>query len=263
MVKFCPIASGSDGNSTYIGTEYTNILIDAGLSGKRIEEGLKQVKVMGEALDGIFVTHEHTDHIQGVGILSRRYDLPIYATEGTWAAMENTLGKIARNNKKIIYSGEKMEINDLVINPFEISHDAAEPVGYSIMAGNVKMSVATDMGYVTEIVKENIADSDILLIEANHDVEMLKAGPYPYHLRQRILGDKGHLSNETAGGLLAELFTERIKHVFLGHLSHENNHPKLAYQTVDELLYQVKIRADKDFKMEVANRKAVSSCICL
>lgn len=263
MIKFCPIVSGSEGNSVYIGTEYTNILIDAGLSGKRIEEGLKQIDVLAETIDGIFVTHEHADHIQGVGVLSRRYDLPIFATEGTWNAMDCILGNISRKNRKIIYSGEKMEFNDLIINPFSISHDAAEPVGYSVLAGNIKMAVATDMGHVTDIVKEGVADSDILLVESNHDIDMLQNGSYPYYLRQRILSDRGHLSNDTAGGLLSEMVTSRLKHVFLGHLSNENNRPDLAYKTVEELLYQNRIKVGKDFKMEIANRKTISSCIQL
>ena len=261
MVKFCPLVSGSDGNSVYIGTEYTNILIDAGLSGKKIEEELSKVNVIAERLDGIFVTHEHSDHVQSVGILSRRYDLPVYATEGTWEAMDKPLGKIARKNRRVIYCGEKMEFNDLIINSFGIPHDAAEPVGYSIIANSVKMSVATDIGHITEDIKEGIADSDILLIEANHDVEMLKAGTYPYSLKQRILSDIGHLSNANAGKILAEMATSKLKHVFLGHLSHENNRPELAYKTVENFLYENRLHVGKDFHMEIARRKEVSRLI--
>ena len=261
MVKFCPVVSGSDGNSVYIGTEYTNILIDAGLSGKRIETELLKVNVMAEKLDGIFVTHEHSDHIQSVGILSRRYDIPVYATEGTWSAMENSLGKISRKNKEILYCGEKIEFNDLIINSFCIPHDAAEPVGYSVVADNIKMSVATDIGHITDDIRDGIADSDILLIESNHDVEMLKAGAYPYSLKQRILSDIGHLSNVNAGKLLTEMATLKLKHVFLGHLSHENNKPELAYKTVENFLYENRLHVGKDFHMEIARRKEASRLI--
>ncbi|MDD3569558.1 MAG: MBL fold metallo-hydrolase [Lachnospiraceae bacterium] len=260
-MRFCPVVSGSSGNSVYIGTDYTHLLIDAGVSGKAIQEGLSTMNVEGGMLDGIFITHEHSDHIKGVGVLSRRFDLPIYATEGTWNAMESGLGKIARKNKIIIYSGEKLELNDLVIKPFDIPHDAAEPVGYSVMAGDVKMTVATDLGHISESVKNGIADSDILLLEANHDIDMLKRGPYPYTLKQRILGEFGHLANENAGRLLSEMTTKRLKHVFLGHLSAENNTPSLAYKSVESILYESGIKVGRDFSMEMANRHSVSRCI--
>lgn len=263
MVRFCPVVSGSSGNSIYIGTEYTNLLIDAGLSGKKIEEGLRDLNVLAETLDGIFVTHEHSDHIKGIGVLSRRYDLPVYATEGTWVAMEESLGNIARKNKKIIYCGEKLELNDLIIKPFCIPHDAAEPVGYSVFADRVKMTVATDIGHITDDIKEGISDSDILLLEANHDINMVKNGSYPYNLKKRILSDFGHLSNENAGILLAEMATEKLKHVFLGHLSMENNRPALAYKTVSDILFQRGINAGKDFSMDMANRSTISRCIQL
>lgn len=261
MIRFCPVVSGSSGNSVYIGTDYTHLLIDAGVSGKAIQEGLSTINVEGGMLDGIFITHEHSDHIKGVGVLSRRFDLPIYATEGTWNAMESGLGKIARKNKKIIYSGEKLELNDLVISPFDIPHDAAEPVGYSVMAGDVKMTVATDLGHISDSVKNGIADSDILLLEANHDIDMLKRGPYPYTLKQRILGEFGHLANENAGKLLSEMTTKRLKHVFLGHLSSENNTPSLAYKAVESILYENGIKVGRDFSMELANRHSISRCI--
>jgi phosphoribosyl 1,2-cyclic phosphodiesterase len=259
MIRFCPVVSGSSGNSVYIGTDYTHLLIDAGVSGKTIQEGLSNINVEGEMLDGIFVTHEHSDHIKGVGVLSRRFDLPVYATEGTWNAMESGLGKIARKNKKVIYSGEKLELNDLVISPFNIPHDAAEPVGYSVMAG--EMTVATDLGNISDSVKNGIADSDILLLEANHDIDMLKRGPYPYSLKQRILGEFGHLANENAGKVLSEMMTTRLKHVFLGHLSSENNTPSLAYKSVESILYGNGIKVGRDFSMEMANRHCISRCI--
>ena len=261
MIRFCPVVSGSSGNSVYIGTDYTHLLIDAGVSGKAIQEGLSNIDVEGEMLDGIFITHEHSDHIKGVGVLSRRFDLPIYATEGAWNAMESGLGKIARKNKKIIYSGEKLKLNDLVISPFDIPHDAAEPVGYSVMAGDVKMTVATDLGHISDSVKNGIADSDVLLLEANHDIDMLKRGPYPYTLKQRILGEFGHLANENAGRLLSEITTKRLKHVFLGHLSAENNTPSLAYKSVESILYECGIKIGRDFSMEMANRHTISRCI--
>ena len=261
MVRFCPIVSGSSGNSTYIGTEYTHILIDAGVSGKKIQDGLNAINIECGALDGIFVTHEHIDHIKCVGILSRRFDLPVYATEGTWEAMAGSLGDISRKNRKIIYGGEKLELNDIYIKPFEIPHDAAEPVGFSVFAGDFKVTVATDIGHASECVKENIADSDVLLLEANHDIEMLKRGSYPYNLKQRILGDYGHMANINAGRLLAEIMSARIKHVFLGHLSAENNTPEIAYRSVEQVMFDNNIKVGKDINIQLARRNFPSQCL--
>ncbi len=260
-MKFCPIASGSSGNSLYIGTEYTNILIDAGLSGKRIKTGLDELNVDGRDIDAIFITHEHKDHIKGAGILSRRYDIPIYATFGTWEGMKEEIGAVAPKNIKYVYDGENCVINDICVRPFEISHDAAEPVGFNIFAQDHKISVATDMGHVSERVKECIADSEILLLEANHDVQMLKKGPYPWYLKQRILGDKGHISNEAAGNVLCEIMSGILKYVYLGHLSEENNIPYLAFETVEEILKKSNIKLGGALKMDLASRYSNSRVI--
>lgn len=262
-VRFCPIASGSSGNCIYAGTESTNILFDAGLSGKRIKEGLDILKVDGTNIDALFITHEHSDHIKGAGIISRRFDIPIYATEGTWEAMEDTIGNIGRKNKKFIYSGETCVINDMCIMPFDIPHDAAEPVGYSIFAKDFKMTIATDLGHVTDTVKENIQGSDVLLLESNHDVDMLKCGSYPWALKQRILGDKGHISNETAGKLISEIMDGKLKHIYLGHLSDENNEPHLAYETVKSILNENDIKVGTYLKMDMASRYSNSCPVIL
>lgn len=253
-LEFCTIASGSSGNCTYIGTEYTKILIDAGVSGKRIEEGLAELKLTGGEIDALFITHEHLDHIKGAGILSRRFDIPVFATADTWTAMEGALGKIAPGNRRIVYADEVCPINDLCVKPFAIPHDAAEPVGYTVCCGDKKVALATDIGHVTDTIRENITDSDLLLLESNHDVELLQKGGYPRHLKQRILGEKGHLSNRAAGELLAEVMCGKLKYVFLGHLSEENNDPHLAYETVEAILQKNQIRVGTDLKMDMASR---------
>lgn len=260
-VKFCPIASGSSGNSVYVGTKSTHLLFDAGLSGKKIQQGLSELKVEGNSIDALFITHEHSDHIKGAGILSRRFNIPVYATQGTWNAMEQSLGTIAKWNKCIVYPGENCIINDICVKPFEIPHDAAEPVGYSIYAEDYKMTLATDLGHVTDTIKENIIGSHILLLEANHDIEMLKNGSYPLQLKKRILGDHGHISNETAGELLSEIITENLNYIFLGHLSEENNIPHLAYETVEKILNKNKIKLGKRLKMDMAARYSVSRLV--
>lgn len=266
MVRFCPLSSGSSGNSLYIGAGETHILIDAGLSGVRITEKLKALSVDTENISAIFISHEHSDHIQGAGVLSRRFDIPIYASHKTWQTLErhNMVGKVAPHNKKTFSHGESVSINaDLLLKPFQTSHDASDPSGFNIFAGDYKMSISTDLGTVTDSVKESIYDSDVLLLESNHDLEMLKNGSYPWALKKRILGDHGHLSNVSCGTLLTDIFSHKIKHVFLGHLSEDNNRPLLALDTVKSILYANKIDPDKDFSLHLANRGIQSFCVSL
>jgi phosphoribosyl 1,2-cyclic phosphodiesterase len=240
-VKFCPIASGSSGNCVYFGTPNADILIDAGLSGIRIEKALESIGVHPSQLDAIFITHEHSDHISGAGIMARRFGIGLYATAGTWDYADRTgaLGKLKKEQKHVINADAVFTFRDIAVRPFSISHDAASPVGYSFYHGSstneIKATVATDLGHICGDVYESIADSDILLIESNHDIDMLKNGSYPFHLKKRILGDKGHLSNVSCGQALTEL-AKGLKHIYLGHLSEENNDPLLAFETVRDIL---------------------------
>lgn len=236
-MEFCPIASGSGGNCVYLGTAAARILVDAGLSGVRVERALASLNISPLSLRGIFLTHEHGDHILGAGVLARRYNVDIYATEGTWDYIERTrvLGKLRPEQKRVVCPGEDLDFGDMRIRPFIVSHDAASPVGYSFFFGGVKATVATDLGYVDKNTAESISDSDILLIESNHDLDMLHNGPYPQHLKRRILSDKGHLSNVTCGQILTDL-AHGLKHIYLGHLSAENNDPLLAFETVRDML---------------------------
>ncbi len=254
-LKFATIASSSSGNCTYIGTDSTNILIDAGLSGKKTEECLKALELSAQDIDAIFVTHEHIDHCDGIGVLSRRYNIPVYATEGTW---ENMPSKVRAEDmrdslKRAVYPNETVIFNDIVIKPFSIPHDAAQPVGYSIITDREKITVATDMGHISSEVRENIKGSSVLLLESNHDVDMLKNGSYPYNTKQRILSDTGHLSNKGAGEFLKAYADSRLKYVFLGHLSRENNTPKVAFETVRDIICESGIELGGDFDMWVAS----------
>ncbi len=260
---FCPIASGSNGNCIYFGTENTHLLIDAGLSGASAQKGMVEIGVSPESIDGIFVTHEHSDHIQGVGVLSRRYDVPIFATEKTWLRMDrhNMIGKIQPHNKRVIYAGEPCIVNDICLIAFDIPHDSAQPVGYTAYADGFKLSVATDIGHVTDEIRESIHDSDLILLESNHDIEMLQNGPYPKELKLRVAGSKGHLSNVSAGQLLSEVMTERLKYIYLGHLSEENNRPLIALDTVQTIL-----SANcnyTQYKLIMANRGYISEKVVL
>jgi len=263
-MRLCSIASGSSGNCIYVGSDTTHLLVDVGISGKRTELGLNSLGITAGELDGILVTHEHADHISGLGVLSRRYGIPIYATNGTIEEMKRcrSLGNVDENLFHIIRADEKFTIKDLVIDPMRISHDAAEPVAYRVRYGDKKVAVATDMGLYNDYIVESLKGMDAILLEANHDVNMLQVGPYPYYLKQRILGDRGHLSNENCGRLLSRILHDDMKGILLGHLSQENNLPELAYETVrvEITLGDNPYKAD-DFRMQIANRSEVTPAI--
>jgi phosphoribosyl 1,2-cyclic phosphodiesterase len=256
-MEFCSIYSGSSGNCLYIATNNTKILIDAGLTGKKIQEGLKSIDVNPSDINAMVITHEHDDHIKSAGILSRRFNIPIYANTKTWEAMSATLGKISEENIKVFEGYDAFLIGDILVKPFAIPHDAASPCGYSFMNGGAKISVATDIGYVTDEIKSNIIDSDLILLEANHDVEMLKIGPYPYPLKRRVLSNLGHLSNEDAGLALVEILNGKTKKVILGHLSNTNNYPELALRTVISVLQMNGIIDGEHIEIDIAQRDRV------
>lgn len=263
-MRLCSIASGSSGNCIYAGTEATHVLVDAGISGKRVENGLKELGLCARDLDGILVTHEHNDHVSGLGVLSRRYGIPIYATAKTADAIRGckSLGAIPDGLFYEVRADEPFRIKDLTVNPMRISHDAADPVGYRFFYGNKRAAVCTDLGTYNDYTVECLKGMDVLLLEANHDVNMLQVGSYPYLLKQRILGNRGHLSNENSGRLLSRVLHDNLKKVVLGHLSHENNLPELAYETVrmEIDLADNPYRAG-DFPIQVAKRSEVSEVI--
>lgn len=235
-LKFSVLASGSSGNAIYIATEKQRILIDAGLSGKAMEQLFTKIDCCPNELDAILVTHEHSDHIKGVGILARKYNIPIYANEKTWVAMEGNLGNIALEQKCIFHMEETKSFQDLDIESFGVSHDAAEPMFYVFHHEGKKLSVITDTGYVSERMKGTIKDSDVYIFESNHDMNMLRMGKYPWSVKRRILSDVGHVSNEDAALALAEIIGEKQVRVYLAHLSKDNNMKDLAHLTVEQTL---------------------------
>ena len=263
-MRLCSIASGSSGNCIYIGSDSTHILVDVGISGKRTEAGLKELELSMRDIDGIFITHEHTDHIAGLGVLSRKYEVPIYATRGTIEAIQKTssVAKIPEDLFHTVFPDEKLMIKDICCNPMRISHDAADPVAYRFAHGRKKAAIVTDLGNYNDYTVESLKGMDALLLEANHDINMLQVGPYPYYLKQRILGDKGHLSNERAGQLLTRLIHDDLQAVLLGHLSKENNMPELAYEAVRvEMTMADEGIAVRDLPMQVARRNEVTPVI--
>lgn len=263
-MRFETIASGSSGNCIYIGSETTHLLVDVGISRKRTAGALKDLDLSLQDIDGILITHEHSDHIGGLSMIAKQTQMPIYATRGTIAAIRrNPAGESIDPERFVpIRADEKQTIKDLTINPMSISHDAAEPVGYRILYGSRKAVVCTDLGCFTDYTVECLKNTDVLLLEANHDINMLQVGPYPYPLKQRILGDRGHLSNLASGKLLSQVLNSHMRAIFLGHLSQENNLPELAYETVRfELLERDCGFLPEDLPIRIAPRKEPSVCI--
>ena len=234
MLNFCSLYSGSSGNSLLVSTENTNILIDAGVSSKKIETALTSLNIDPYKLDGILITHEHSDHIQGLGTFAKKFDLPIYVNQKTLDAMPKQKEKISEKNINLIKIEEKFEINDLKIKPFAIPHDAVNPCGFCIFKDNKKISIATDIGHMTNGILKNLEDSLFVLLESNYDPEVLMYSKYPYTLKNRIKGPIGHLSNQDAGKTISCLLHSGLRQAMLGHLSKESNFPELAYKTVIE-----------------------------
>lgn len=255
-MELCSIASGSSGNCIYVGTDDTHLLVDAGISKKRIEEGLHSIDIDPEKLDGILITHEHSDHISGLGVMARKYHMPIYAPPETVHGIfyGSNVGRIEPELFHYIEPDGSFEIGDVEVTPFSIPHDAANPVGYTFRSGDKKIGVATDLGVYNDTIMENLKGAQALLLEANHDVHMLEAGTYPYYLKRRILGERGHLSNENSGILLGRIWHKELKHVFLGHLSKENNYPDLAYESVRLELLKAHADFEQFTKLQVADR---------
>ena len=231
--KVTMLASGSKGNSALISTGKQNFLVDMGISCKMLTSRLKEVGFCVEDLDGIFLTHEHTDHVKGLATFTKKHTVPIYSSELTWRAILSKEPKIERRNCRII--GGALKCGEVEVNSFEIPHDAVDPHGYVFKCNGSKCAYITDTGFVTPAVRQAAEDADTIILEANHDVEMLKNGIYPPHLKQRILSTRGHLSNESAGWLLANL-PRLPENIILAHLSQENNLPRLALDTVRNIL---------------------------
>lgn len=237
-MRFSILASGSTGNAIYIETDRVRLLVDAGLSGRQLETLLHRIDVRPESLDALLITHEHADHVKGLGVMARRYGLPIYTNEATWQALPRSVGEIDERQKHILATGTAMTFSDVEVETFGTSHDAAEPMGFCFYHRQAKLSLMTDLGYVSDKIKEKVRESDVLICEANHDTEMLRMGHYPWNVKRRILSDVGHLSNEDAGDALLDIIDSRSEHVYLAHLSRDNNMIDLARMTVTHILQE-------------------------
>lgn len=264
MLNFCSLYSGSSGNSLFVETENTKILIDAGMSCKKIEEALQSIEVNPSSIDAILVTHEHSDHVKGISTISRKFDIPVFSTKETFDAMPAQREKLSGKNINYFNLSEKFYINDLGILPFSIPHDAANPCGFNIIKDNEhQISIATDIGHMTKSIVNHLEGSEFVLLESNYDTEVLRCCSYPYKLKSRIASDTGHLSNTMAGKTISYLLkNSNLSTAMLGHLSKESNFPELAYQTViDEVISSHS--NNNQINLSVANRDCPSKFITL
>lgn len=257
MIKFCNLFSGSSGNCTYVASENTKILIDAGVTCSRIEKALAQLDTNLDEIDAILVTHEHTDHVKGLSRIVKKYHIPIYTAEKTWSKLTSL--EIPETNQFAFTPNEMFSFGDFTIFPFSIPHDAIDPCGFVIWGEDKKITIATDLGHLTEKLVSYMEHSDIVLLESNYDTETLKCGTYPYYLKERILGENGHLSNEVASKAISHLCQTGVNHIILGHLSKENNFPELAYQTVMNELHASHVTCD----LSIAQRDCVDTMVTL
>ncbi len=248
MEGYCPLASGSKGNSTYLGTHKTKILIDAGISGKATKERLESIGVQLEEIDAILVTHDHADHIIGLKTLAFRYKIPVLANTETAKGIYRSLGKCPEFT--LFTTGEKFSFNGIEVHPFSIQHDTVDPVGFTLQIDGIKLGVCTDLGYPTTLVRSHLQSCDYLVLESNHEPSMVHACARPMIYKQRVLGRSGHLSNESCAQLLTEILDEKIKHIHLAHLSEECNAPETALQWTRSAI-------GKDIPLAVAPQKEI------
>lgn len=259
MARFCPLFSGSSGNCTYIATAAGGLLIDAGVSAKRIEQALTAREVDPRSLRAILVTHEHTDHTAGVRVLAKRYGLPVYASEGTLLGMEKAIDATTDIRKM----PAELAVADMGVRSFALSHDANEPTGYEVtLPGGRRVAVITDTGKITDLQRQLLKACDLVLIESNHDVGMLRSGPYPYPLKERILSEHGHLSNADCAALLPQLVQAGVAHLVLGHLSRENNLPMVARREALTRLAGAGFAEKLDYTLAVAEPES-SGCLTI
>ena len=262
-MKICSLASGSSGNCVYVGDGDTHILIDAGISGKRVKAGLDAIGVDIKSIQALLITHEHSDHISGVGVLSRKYKIPIFSKEKTLNKVMNTrsLGVIDPLLLNNLEADQAFMVGTIEVTPFASSHDAVDPLCYTFRQGTCKIGFATDFGNYNDYIKGHLADANALYLEANHDVRMLEVGPYPFFLKQRILSDVGHLSNDMSAELICELYHEGLTDIILAHLSHENNMPDVAYATIKHEIDQRLGLNEGELKLHVAKRQENSHLV--
>ncbi len=263
-MKFAVLASGSSGNSIYVETKGRRILVDAGISNRAIGQRLSDISINKNQIDSLLITHEHGDHVKGVDVLARHNPhINIYANQATWEAGYKHFYRVPQEQRKTFITQSKFDLGELLVTPFAISHDAADPVGYVIDDGIHKLVIATDLGVITEGVYQHFLDADAIILESNHDRAMLVNGPYPAFLKNRISSKIGHLSNDIAAKLLKKIICRKTQVIVLAHLSEKNNTPGVAFDTCFSELCSYGLRPQKDFTLSVAKQSEPSNLIAL
>ncbi|MCX7781533.1 MAG: MBL fold metallo-hydrolase [Negativicutes bacterium] len=255
-MKLHVLASGSTGNAVFLRCGGTKLLVDAGISPRRIKMSLASVGEAIDDIDGVLITHEHHDHVKGLLNLSKKYRLPVYTRPGTWQGL-SCRDLIPEDCRRI--AGDSFDIGEVKVEAFPLSHDANEPAGYNVYYRSRKLSIATDLGFVTDSVKKALACSDVMVFESNHDLDLLRQGSYPWYLKRRIMSNRGHLSNVDAGWTLARLDRKNHTQVFLAHLSQENNRPEIAEQTVRGILEEQGLAVGKDIELHLTYPDRIAS----
>lgn len=261
MLNFICFGSGSSGNSYYLFTENTGLLIDVGLGIRKLKKYFHEFGLPMSKIKYILITHDHADHVKSVGKLSHELSIPVYATQDVFKGIDGNYcvkNKVDFNLRHFLHKENEIVLDDFCVTPFDVPHDSNDHVGYMISCEGVKFCLITDVGHVTEEIKSRVGEANYLVLESNHDVEMLLAGPYPPFLKDRVNGPRGHLSNNDCGLLLAQAATPLLRHVWLCHLSHENNHPELARKTTEKILREHGIVAGADFLLDVLKRQTPS-----
>lgn len=253
-MRVCSLASGSQGNALYIESRQSRILVDAGLSGRELGRRLDQIGVEADELDAVFVTHEHQDHIRGLGVMARRHRLPVFSHDETLRAIPK-LGHI--EDRREFETGQSIVFRDLMVRSFPITHDAVAPVGLTVETDEGKIGIATDLGMSTSLVSDRLKECRVLVLESNHDEKMLRDGPYPWHLKQRISGNHGHLSNSDSAQLLRQLIWPGLDMVLLAHMSEQNNCPSLVESTARQVVEAQNLARPR---IAVASQNQVSFC---
>ena len=263
-LQFCSLFSGSSGNAIYLATERGGLLVDCGMSARQTLDAMHQAGLSPAAVHAILITHEHSDHIKGAGVMSRKLGVPVYATEGTWAGMARSVGELPARHRIAINAGESFFLDDIEVSSFSIPHDANDPVGYRFFVGRHSIAVATDLGHFSQTVSDAISGAHIVLLESNHDPDLLRNNPrYPAHLKTRILGKKGHLSNDAGAQAAVRLAQSGTRHLLLGHLSSDNNTPDMAYRASANALLDAGADLAGDVTLHVAPRYQPSFLYCV
>jgi phosphoribosyl 1,2-cyclic phosphodiesterase len=262
-LNFCSLSSGSSGNCYYIGNEFHGILIDAGIPARTIRKFLNDMGISMQTIMGVLITHNHTDHIRGLEVLTRKNNLPAFATDNIWKSILSPKSKISKDCIREIHMQQKFHLAGFDIEPFPVCHDAPETTGFHICAGDKKITIVTDLGHICQTAGSYIKEANLLVIESNYDEQMLVCGKYPHFLKARIKSDNGHLGNHQTAAFLADIFSDKLSNICLAHLSKNNNTPEIVLQTLLQTFSEKGISLNSQQRISVLSRNMPTNMIRL